>query len=242
MDKGKIKEENTKLETRNSKVEIRNKERKRAKKHEMKKNILLLTVLIVMPFVSAVELEAGELPFDLSGFVEGAYGSRYKSDPYQEDITLSEIRLQAEIAKEMEIWSLMFKGDLYYDDVLSSWETDIREANLFFLASDAIELKAGRQILTWGTGDLLFINDLFPKDWPSFFIGRESEYLKAPSDALKVSFFPEAFSLDIVFTPQFDASRAITGERISYYNPFTGELAGKDAVISAEEPDEWLMG
>jgi hypothetical protein len=41
--------------------------------------------------------------------------------------------------------------------------------------------------LDWA--DLIFINDLFPKDWESFFIGRDTEYLKAPSDAAKISLF-----------------------------------------------------
>ena len=50
-------------------------------------------------------------------------------------------------------------------------------------------------------GDLLFINDLFPKDWVSFFVGRDDEYLKAPSDSLKASFFNELFNLDFVYTP-----------------------------------------
>ncbi len=67
---------------------------------------------------------------------------------------------------------------------------DLREASLVFSPSADTDVKVGRQILTWGTGDLVFINDLFPKDWVSFFIGRDVEYLKAPSDALKVSAFP----------------------------------------------------
>ncbi len=62
-------------------------------------------------------------------------------------------------------------------------------------------ITLGRQILTWGTGDLVFINDLFPKDWVSFFIGRDVEYLKAPSDALKVSAFSSWANLDLVYTP-----------------------------------------
>ncbi|MFW6031595.1 MAG: hypothetical protein ACOC9T_03300, partial [Myxococcota bacterium] len=32
-----------------------------------------------------------------------------------------------------------------------------------------------------GTGDLVFLNDLFPKDWRSFLLGRDLDYLKAPS-------------------------------------------------------------
>ncbi len=106
-------------------------------------------------------------------------------------------------------------------------------------------ITLGRQILTWGTGDLVFINDLFPKDWVSFFIGRDVEYLKAPSDALKVSAFSGWANLDLVYTPRFDADRFIDGRRLSFFNTGRGRLTGRDAVVLAERPaevfedDEW---
>jgi hypothetical protein len=103
-----------------------------------------------------------------------------------------------------------------------------------------MDLKTGRQILTWGTGDLVFINDLFPKDWQSFFIGRDVEYLKAPSDAVKASFFSGWANLDIAFTPQFDPDRYITGERISYWNSNLDRLAGRDAIIHTDKPNCWF--
>ena len=99
-------------------------------------------------------------------------------------------------------------------------------------------ITLGRQILTWGTGDLVFINDLFPKDWVSFFIGRDVEYLKAPSDALKVSAFSGWANLDLVYTPRFDADRFIDGRRLSFFNTGRGRLTGRDAVVLVERPAE----
>jgi hypothetical protein len=103
-----------------------------------------------------------------------------------------------------------------------------------------MDVKAGRQILTWGTGDLLFINDLFPKDWQSFFIGRDVEYLKAPSDALFVSLFPSFANVDVAYTPRFDADRYISGERISFWNAAAGARTGERAVVRADKPDDWF--
>jgi len=117
---------------------------------------------------------------------------------------------------------------------------DMREANIFARPTDFMDVKVGRQILTWGTGDLIFINDMFPKDWQSFFIGRDSEYLKAPSDAAKVSFFWDWANLDIAYTPQFDSDRYITGERISYWNSNLQRTAGQDAIIHSNKPDRWF--
>jgi hypothetical protein len=103
-----------------------------------------------------------------------------------------------------------------------------------------MDLKVGRQILTWGTGDYIFINDLFPKDYNSFFIGRDDEYLKAPSDALKASLYAKIFNLDLVYTPRFNPDRFIDGKRLSYFNPQLGRLAGEDAVIHPRKRDEWF--
>jgi hypothetical protein len=106
--------------------------------------------------------------------------------------------------------------------------------------TDTMDVKLGRQVLTWGTGDLIFINDLFPKDWQSFFIGRDTEYLKAPSDAVKVSFFMDWANLDVAYTPEFDSDRFISGERLSYWNPVLGGRAGEDDTLSVERRREFL--
>jgi len=106
--------------------------------------------------------------------------------------------------------------------------------------TNAMDLKFGRQVLTWGTGDLIFINDVFPKDWVSFFIGRDTEYLKAPSDAVKMSLFSDTVNLDVVYTPEFDSDRYITGERLSYYNPILGRRAGEDNELDISRRREFF--
>lgn len=140
-------------------------------------------------------------------------------------------------------------SDLLYDPVLDRHSVrleegqgfvDLREANLTVTPASFMDVKGGRQILTWGTGDLVFINDLFPKDWNSFFIGRDEEYLKAPSDAAKVSFFSSLANLDLVYTPRFDADRFIDGRRISYYNSTLGRLAGREAIVRVDKPNDWF--
>lgn len=151
-----------------------------------------------------------------------------------------EQRLQLELSTYLDWADFKVKGDIFGDLVEEQADFDLREAFIFTRPCDFMDLKVGRQILTWGTGDLVFINDLFPKDWKSFFIGRDSEYLKAPSDAVKVSFFSELVNLDIVYTPQFDPDRFINGERISYWNSNLGRLAGRDAIVHTDRPDRWF--
>jgi hypothetical protein len=103
-----------------------------------------------------------------------------------------------------------------------------------------MDLKLGRQTLTWGTGDLLFVNDLFPKDWKSFFIGRDDEYLKAPSDAVKISMFLDLFDFDLVYSPTFNASEYIDGTRLSYWNSMLGRTAGRDFIFDDIERNSYF--
>jgi len=174
---------------------------------------------------------------------------RTGNDQYEKDASLGETRLQVGI--EPVLGEAIFKltADFLYDFVLEDHDIDLesgqgwldlREANVSLSPLAFMDLKAGRQILTWGTGDLIFINDLSPKDWQAFLIGRDVEYLKAPSDALKTSLFSRIANLDIVYTPKFDPDRFVSGERLSYYNAALGRTAGRDAIIELDLPNSWF--
>lgn len=185
------------------------------------------------------------LPFGLHGFVEARAGTRVRRNRYiSETASMAEARLQLEASKTFEIGDYRpearIKADLYYDAIEQHAFADLREANVVFSPFEFLDLKLGRQVLTWGTGDLLFINDLFPKDWESFLIGRDDEYLKAPSDAVKLSFFTDVVNLDVVYTPRFRSDRYVDGSRLSYWSDALGSLAGEKAVVRDTEPGRWL--
>lgn len=189
------------------------------------------------------------LPFDISGFVESRGGVRTQNDPTQKDISIGEGRWQLQLEKEWESLHLNLTSDFIYDDVPNDHSInleegdgwiDLREANVLYRVSTFADFKVGRQILTWGAGDLIFINDLFPKDWDSFFIGRDEEYLKAPSDALKASFFLSWINIDAVYTPRFDNDRFIDGRRISYFNSNVGRVVGRNVPVLVDKRDQWF--
>ncbi len=181
----------------------------------------------------------------LSGFWEQRAGARLVDQQSQGRSALAESRLQLELEKAFSGWTLNLTTDLLLDQVADTQRIDLetgdgwldlRAANVEFSPADFIDLRVGRQILTWGTGDLLFINDLFPKDFNAFFIGRDEEYLKAPSDAIKASLFTGVLNLDVVYTPSFDPDRFIDGRRISYFSAALGEIAGRNAIIRVDRP------
>ncbi len=200
--------------------------------------------------IGLVPVSSFALDTELHGFVDGRAGVRTQNDPHEDDSSLTEARLQLDSLTYLEHATLQARADLVYDDLVDDIEKvdmengdgfiDLREFNILFTPVDIVDVKVGRQILTWGTGDLLFINDLFPKDWNSFLLGRDEEYLKAPSDAIFASFFPDIGVIDVAYTPRMDADRYVDGRRLSYWNPMTQSMAGQNAVVDADRQDEWF--
>jgi len=182
-----------------------------------------------------------KLPFPLNGYLEDRIGPRLFSDPNQsKGATLAETRFQVKTEKYWAFGGLDLAADFVLDAVTEEADFDLRQFRFTFSPLASVDVRAGRQVLSWGTGDLLFVNDLFPKDWISFLIGRDEEYLKAPGDAVRIGWFTDLFNFNFVYTPQFDPDRYIDGERLSYWNPGLGNIAGEDARIETIEPDEWF--
>ena len=180
-------------------------------------------------------------PFPLHGFVDTRAGVRLDHDEaVPRDFILGETRLQLETGHAWNRLSLDFTGDVLLDGVMEEADFDLRRLRLTWTPLPNVDLRAGRQVLTWGTGDLLFINDLFPKDYVSFLIGRDQEYLKAPSDSLRVGWYNAWMNVELVYTPQFTPDIFITGERISYYQPFLRRRAGRDNPVTWNAPTQWF--
>lgn len=187
------------------------------------------------------ELSRSRSAVNFRGFIDVRAGTRVQSDPAQsKDTILGEIRLQLKTEKDWEKVFFEFTGDSVFDAIDERARLDIRQLRFTWTPLDALDIRIGRQVLTWGTGDMLFINDLFPKDWVSFFSGRDTEYLKAPSNTLRVGWFNDWCNVEVAYTPQFEPDRYITGRRISYYNPLWGRTAGSSNRLETNEPDDWF--
>ena len=177
------------------------------------------------------------IPFPLTGFAQYLYSQRsVDNDLIADDQIANESRVRIETSSYFGKFFFSYKGDIFHDAVTSHTSAENREAYVSFSPTAAVDLKTGRQILTWGTGDLLFLNDLFPKDWVAFFSGEDQQYLKSPSDAIKTSWFNDAINIDLVWSPIFDPDNFINGERFSYYSPLAGELTAAPPVLSAQSP------
>lgn len=181
-----------------------------------------------------------------SGFVDVRAGGRLYSADGFDDASLGEARAQVSLDWSGENATIKLTSDFLFDGVLDEHDIDLnrgegwidlREASVLVRPTNFMDVKLGRQVLTWGTGDLLFINDLFPKDWNAFFIGRDVEYLKAPSDAIKVSLFGKKISADLVYVPEFDGDRYLDGRRLTLFDPLAGALTRVPQALEVAEED-----
>ena len=178
--------------------------------------------------------------FQLTGFVEQAIGSRIVDTDLNKTISLQDSRIRLEAEHIWQRWVFNGKADVYYDGVLDGWREQLREISA--KASFAkVDVKLGRQILTWGTGDYLFLNDLFAKDWQSFFSGREDEYLKAPTNAVKISYFHTFVNVDVVWTPSFESDNYINGDYFSFYDRRSQSRAAPSYLADQPNGDEWAL-
>ncbi|MGI9292342.1 MAG: hypothetical protein ACR2PS_00035 [Pseudomonadales bacterium] len=173
-----------------------------------------------------------------TGFAEAAYGLRGDSEPQRS--TLAEARVRTETEWLQDAFTIGFKGDINADEVDERVDLDLRELNLKFTLAEKLDIKLGRQVLTWGTGDLLFLNDLFPKDFVSFFAGRDDEYLKAPSTAVRLTWYGAAFNTDFVWSPEFESDNFLDGERFSFFVPAAGDIIAPDPKLNPDEPSRSL--
>jgi hypothetical protein len=174
-----------------------------------------------------------------SGFAEAGFGTRLDKDELiDERNTLEEIRLRVETAWELDEVTLNLKADASYDGIADGWDAEIRDLTAVFSIGGNVDAKIGRQVQTWGTGDLVFLNDLFPKDYVSFFAGRDDEYLKAPGNAFRLTRYSPTINVDFVWTPVFEPDVYLTGERFSFYSPVAGQNIAPRPPFSAPEPDE----
>ena len=183
----------------------------------------------------AEEQESG-WPVEVSGFVELAGGHHIRDNQVlDKDYNLAEARVRLEGRGDWKEMEYQVKADAVTDQVTEETRGKLREARLAFPLGSNIDMRAGRQVLAWGTGDLLFINDLFPKDFQAFLTGRDADYLQGTSDAVRATWYGQNLTLDLVWTPLFEPDNYPQGDRLSYFNR---NLRGQtDNSLDADTPD-----
>ena len=186
----------------------------------------IFSLLLVVSYLFSQPADAqstGKFPVRFHGFLLGNFAAR-TGEPGEKEggrFLWADERLRLEAAGKASTGSLAFllKGDLFHDAVANQPDGELREGYLDYSRS-WLDLRLGRQIVTWGVGDLLFINDVFPKDWNAFFSGRPLEYLKVGVDAAKLRVATPTFNADLVLIPFFTPDNLPSPKRFFFFDPF----------------------
>ena len=160
---------------------------------------------------------------EIHGFLLGTYAGRTTGlRPGGEkggDFLLAEERMRLDLSVRPESIeaALRVKGDVLHDALAGTFDLDLREAYVDYTAGD-FDVRLGRQIATWGVGDLLFINDVFPKDWVSFLSGRPLEYLKIGASGFRTRYSSSVANAELLLIPFFEPDNLPTPDRFVLFD------------------------
>lgn len=173
----------------------------------------------------------------IRGWIDYRTSSRYNDHPDNSNQVLNELRAQIETVNYFSGFETHLRVDGLIDYALDEETLSTREAYIKMAPAKWLDVSVGRQIMLWSTADLIFVNDLFPKDYLSFYAGRdaEQEYLMLPMDAINFSIYVLGGEIDFVYQPHFTPYDTPTGERMSFYNPLTGSVAGENNIFTAQD-------
>ena len=187
----------------------------------MDKVRIVLYILILLGFVPLAFAEE----LSLHGFLQTNYSVRFADDnpqgAKQGNLILGEERLQLKSSfypSKSKIGAFV-KSDFYHDWVEDDFKIDVREGYLDF-TDDKFGIRVGRQIFTWGVGDLLFISDVFPKDWEAFYSGRPLEYLKVGANSIKLDIYSDVVSIEAIAIPFFEPDNLPSKGRFNFFDPY----------------------
>jgi hypothetical protein len=180
-------------------------------------------------FIALLVPPAALAEVTLSGFVQ--QNTAFNTDALSPDgshYKWLEERARIKLEATGGAWRLLAKGDLAWDHLGHQAPSELREAHVDYTA-DHWDMRIGRQVLTWGQGDMVFVNDVFPKDHEALFTGRPLEYLKRGVDAVKLGVYPEFANVELILAPKFRESRIPDAQRFHLYDPMP-EVTARETV------------
>lgn len=177
-----------------------------------------MVILFIILILAATPTVVYGADTSIHGFLQGNYTYSTIENPDGDDFKWLEERLQLKLDTSKEPFRLFLKTDALYDHIDEKGDLELREGYVDYTAQKW-DLKIGRQIITWGVGDLLFINDVFPKDYEAFFSGRPLEYLRKGIDGIKFGVYPDFASFEIIVIPVFEPNKYPDPKRFFMFDP-----------------------
>ncbi len=139
-----------------------------------------------------------ELSLQLNGFVDSYHALQAE---YPHKIMSSRTRLRLEMRADYGEASLYSSMNLAYNSLIKDQSGAFLREAYFDYAGKYLEVKAGRQIVTWGVADGLRLTDLIsPMDYTEF-MANDYDDIRVPVNAINLKYPGESFSAEVVFVP-----------------------------------------
>lgn len=158
------------------------------------KNTYTLILILFSLTLSAQD----ELIYNFSGFVDTYHAVRSQS-PNDFMSSRSRLRTELEVTKDK---SYLFASLNSVYNSLDENQTKIELREAFFqYTSNNWDIKAGKQIVTWGVADGIRITDIIsPMDY-SEFLARDYDDIRIPVNAIKLKYIQTNYNLELLFVP-----------------------------------------
>ena len=172
-----------------------------------------------------------ELNLQLNGFVDTYHALQLQS-PRQ--VMSSRTRLRLEMRANYGEASLFSSVNLAYSGIIKDQTGVFLREAYFDYAGRFLEVKAGRQIITWGVADGLRITDLIsPMDYTEF-MANDYDDIRVPVNAINLKVPGESFSAEVVFVPVPEYFVIPTNEE----NPWNMPVPNRARLDLSETPDK----
>ncbi|WP_290939528.1 DUF1302 family protein [Fibrobacter sp.] len=158
----------------------------------------MISLALSAAFALSAHAQEDELSLQLNGFVD-SYHALQLGSPYK--VMSSRTRLRLEMRANYGEASLFSSVNLAYNSLIKEQSGAFLREAYFDYAGKYLEVKAGRQIVTWGVADGLRITDLIsPMDYTEF-MANDYDDIRVPVNAINLKYPGESFSAELVFVP-----------------------------------------
>ena len=186
---------------------------------------------IALLCASGILFAQDELSLSLNGFVDTYHALQLD---YPHRYMSSRTRLRLEMRADYGEASLFTSLNLAYNGIIDEQTGAFLREAYFDYAGEFLEIKAGRQIVTWGVADGLRITDLIsPMDYTEF-MANDYDDIRVPVNAINLKYPGESFTAEVVFVPTPEYFVMPTGEE----NPWSTELPENARLDLDDTPEK----
>jgi len=167
-------------------------------------NFRLLSAIILLLAVF-FETTAGQNPVSINGFVRNYNAVQLEND---QEIIIGRNRLRLNLSKNIESGRIFISNDIQnlYSESADSVFYRPREAYIDFYL-DKYDIRAGRQIITWGRTDGGFISDIITPVDLTEFLTQDFNDIKMGVTALNITRYFGSNIAQFILNPVFNSNK-----------------------------------